>query len=167
MWVTAYSDASFKHGKGSWGIWLRSEQGRLVKAGTCPEWVDTNTTAEMCAGYVALFLAHRTWPKMTHLCLNSDCQATVGYLATKCTQEPSRESMRRIQKLVRDFCAGHGRIYIRTKHVKGHMRGDDVRTYLNHQVDRIAGDGKSRRVDSVTLLSPARSRNTAPAPVRD
>lgn len=133
MWVTAYVDASFKDGKGGWAIWLRSELGRLTKSGPCPVRVQDNTAAELYAALVAIVRTREIWPGTTGICLNSDCQTVVNCLEGPVLSNPQHAA---IQAAIQ---AGSKGLWLRGKWVKGHSKKDGVRSYLNTQVDLMAG----------------------------
>lgn len=143
MWVTAYCDASFRNGRGFWAIWLKSQLGRIVRHGECPEWVDVNTAAEMWAAYTAIKVAKEEFSGVTGVLVVTDCNSTSRFLWPWSTK-PSRESMRRIQQLVIGFQEQRN-LRIRTKHVKGHQSGNDTSAYLNRKVDELASGRKDTR----------------------
>lgn len=62
MWVTLYTDASFRS-QGGWGIWLRSELGRIVRSGECPKAVDDSAAAEMYAALKGIEICLENWPE--------------------------------------------------------------------------------------------------------
>lgn len=136
MWVTAYTDAGFKKGKGTWAIWLRSELGRVVECGKCPDFVDTSTSAELWAAWTAVLRARETWSSTRGVLVNSDCLTVVEALRPDACKEYNRDSFSSVRRLVFEFLELH-EMRIRTKHVRGHGNGKNVRSYLNNQVDLL------------------------------
>jgi ribonuclease HI len=136
MWVTAYTDASFRDGRGSWAVWLRSGEGRIVQKGQCPPETDTSTGAELYAVWMAVKLATESWPQTAGVFINADCQAVLKAL-WPWSKELSRQSLSTLQKQIIDFTVQKN-VKIRTKHVKGHQLSSNVRAYLNNRADALA-----------------------------
>src|SRR5438309_4046837 len=77
MWVTAYTDASYRpisrerrraeraagipSHPGGWAVWVRSDLGRIVRNGPCPDFVHDSNSAELYAVYMAVKLTIETW----------------------------------------------------------------------------------------------------------
>ena len=139
MWVTLYTDASFNGTEGTWAIWLRSEKGRIVKSGKCPATVDDNNAAEMYAVLVGVTVALREWAvtdKIFGIQINSDSHVvcTALYQWSKPNRHPT---IARIQTKIRAILTEQD-IRVRAKHVRGHQRSDNVRSWLNNRCDRMA-----------------------------
>jgi ribonuclease HI len=133
FWVTLYCDASFSgQDGGAWGVWLKSEKGRIQRRGRCPKWVRDALEAEFYAAEVGIRLAVEEW-QAQGVQVNSDCMAVVTGLGSG-YRWSSRKSIRQVQDRIFKLGAR-----IRTKHVKAHTGGQDTRSYLNRQVDRLAG----------------------------
>lgn len=137
FWVTLYCDASYspKDG-GAWSIWLRSEKGRIIDSGKCPESVRCPTSAELYAAKIGVQVAVREWGAQG-VQINTDCSAVVGALGSG-----YRWFGRKDLRVIQDEILRAG-ARLRTKHVKGHTKGADVRSYINRQVDKLAN--KSRK----------------------
>ncbi len=132
MLVTIYTDASFKDGLGGWAVWIRSNEGRIVKAGRCPPYVTNALQAEVCAIYCGLHLAVKAWPHATAFLVRTDCQG-----ACFDPRRPHRsEQLDRLRQLM-SAVLGDRRLH--HKWVKGHQRGNGVQAYLNRQCDLLAG----------------------------
>lgn len=151
MWVTAYTDASFKERKhggtgGGWAVWLRSELGRVVDSGPAPAEIDDSLSAELYAVYRAIARArsHFGDSKVTGVQINSDCLAVRSYIWPWSNGKTARPSLRYVKELIaqeRDRKnSGLRPILLRFKHVKGHQ-GDtgETRAWLNNKVDGYAG----------------------------
>lgn len=137
MWVTLYSDASLREGISGWGVWLRSERGRIVEKGRCDDWVNDINAAELFAVYKALELTVAAWPETKGMQVNTDNQVVLRSL-WPWSPAHSHPTIKRAQDLVRELLKKH-EIRVRTKHVKSHQKGDDVRSWLNNRCDKLAG----------------------------
>ena len=115
-WVTAYTDASFRAGKGGWAIWLRSSAGRVVRRGECPLSICDSTEAELYAVLQAVKIAVEVWPTTCGVLINSDCK---GILRALWPWSPPlrRASLHALQDTARHFIEAHG-IRIRTKRIR-------------------------------------------------
>lgn len=124
-------------------MWLRSGYGRIVLAGQCPEYVEDSMAAETYAVYKAIEIATSNW-RLDGMQVNTDCGAILKSFWP--WSPPLKNPVhRKIQKMALRAAAENG-IHIRTKHVKAHTRGDDVRSYLNSRVDELSKK-KRREVD--------------------
>lgn len=137
MWITLYTDASFKQLTTGYGLWIKSSQQRIIKSGisrkpTC------STSAEMFAAWQGIKLVIKTHPHISGILLNSDNQYVVNSLNFKNHSIPCKnlliESFRQeIFKLLKKY-----NFKIRTKHVKGHQKSTNTKFYLNNQVDKLS-----------------------------
>ena len=143
MWVTAYTDASFKDGVGGWAIWLRSELGRVVLSGKCPETVTDNSLAEMYAIGKAIGTAKDTWSVTTGVQINTDHQGCITLLKRGDFSKPITSDLELLAWDIRAMVNNH-RLRLHLKHVKGHGNGRDIRSYLNNKVDGLAGKHTGR-----------------------
>lgn len=136
LWATLYTDASWCQDLGgAWAIWLRSEKGRIVQSGKCPPEIFDPTLAEFYAVLMGVQIASKAWAAQAVL-INSDCMAVVQGLGSKYRWSSSKAVRRLQDKILRT-----GPL-LRTKHVKAHTRGQDIRSYLNRQVDRLANQAR-------------------------
>jgi ribonuclease HI len=136
MWVTLYTDASFRT-RGGWGIWLRSEKGRIVRSGECPDTVDDSAAAEMFAALIGIEICLKSWPETKGIQVNSDCLMVVNGLYPW-SQPIRRKSIRVIQEKIREILKAK-ELRVMGKHVKGHSGTGNTRSWLNNQVDKLAG----------------------------
>lgn len=117
-------------------MWLRSERGRVVKSGKCPDTIQDSMCAELYAIIMAMELALTEWKDTKGIQLNTDCKSLVDRLYPWSPPFP-REDLESLRLKAREISDNAG-IRLRVKHVKGHSHGDGTRTYLNQQVDRIS-----------------------------
>jgi len=145
MWVTCYADASYSKRKGGgWAVWLRSDQGRVVRDGHCPAYVKSSIHAELAAIYAGMFLAVCTWGEHVEgITVNSD--SSVALDLVDCHADLSADpSARRLQERIRALVEKRS-LKIERRWVKAH-RDPEVGTaaYLNHQCDRRARKARAR-----------------------
>lgn len=147
FWVTAYTDASFSTTRKGWAIWLRSNEGRVVKNGECvSSLVADSVGAELWAILRAIETTLKTWPQTTGIQINSDCESILKFLwpwSPSLRNSLHRQIQLQIQTLVKQR-----KIKVHTKHVKGHQTPNDIRFYLNNQVDKLAGVAKE--IETIT-----------------
>lgn len=137
MFVTAYTDASF-HQRGGWAVWLRSERGRIVRQGKCPDTITDSFAAELWAIKQALEISVAEWPEGEVVLINTDCLAAIDGLQPGAPNF-GREELVDIQEAIESFVFANY-LTLRFKHVKAHTGQSDVRSYINRAVDQ-----KSRR----------------------
>jgi ribonuclease HI len=148
VWVTGYTDASFQRKTGgAWAVWLRSDEGRIVRSGTCPPYVRDSQAAELAAIYASVYLATKTWPATRGVLICSDCQGALAAAEVTAALASDR-AIRRLQQRLRDVIAA-ARVDLRLRWVKGHRpKSADTRAWLNHQVDRLAGKARRAALDA-------------------
>lgn len=141
MWVTLYTDAAYSHDDGSagWGIWARSELGRIVKHGKAPTWIDDVNAAEIYAIVTGVGLIVEAWPDVVGVQVNTDSSTALRAVAGKPT---NGKTIERCARMLEDLIEKY-KIVLRGKHVRAHGRGKDVRTWLNNAVDRLAAKGRT------------------------
>lgn len=141
MWVTLYTDASYSHHDhaAGWGIWARSEFGRIVKNGKAPDWIRDGNAAEIYAVVAGLEQIVETWPGVSGVLVNSDSEAVLRAIAGGTIRHGH---LQQCAKMMREISKKHG-IRLRAKYVRAHGRGKDVRTWLNNAVDRLASRGRT------------------------
>lgn len=143
FWVTCYTDASFSREGAGWGVWLRSNLGRLVRRGPCPAYVHSANEAEMAAIFAGLYLAHRTWGAAVRgIWIFTDSQAAIHVLTADPHGKRSTLGVARLRDKIRTFAEEHG-IELDLRWVKGHQKTNTQRAYLNGQCDRMAGAARS------------------------
>jgi ribonuclease HI len=136
MWVTLYTDASYNAEGGGWGIWAKSERGRIIESGRCPDTVTEAILAEMWAIVEGVQAIKQKWGEgLTGIHVKTDCQGAVT--ALKYRAKPCRrDDMRRIQERVRELLAPDTRIMVRW--VKGHQENKSTQAWLNNRVDGLS-----------------------------
>lgn len=119
-------------------MWLRSEEGRVVRSGPCPAYVMTSHQAELAAIFAGVYLAITSWPGRTrNVLVCSDCEGAL-YHARADSPLSRKTGTRRLQEKLRALLAEHS-VGLSLRWVKGHRPGsEDTRAYLNNAVDRLA-----------------------------
>lgn len=138
MDVTCYTDAAFDPRRGaSWAVWLRSDDGRVVRAGRCPDFVGTSTAAELSAVHVGIRIALAVWPgRVKRLVVRSDSRSALA--VAEGTSRPRDATLQRLQGRIRRLLAGHG-VTLECRWVPGHQRPSrNAAAYLNHRCDTLA-----------------------------
>jgi ribonuclease HI len=121
-----------RYEKAGWSVWLRSDRGRVVLKGECPPDIRDSTMAELYAAVQAVELAKQSWPETSAVLLNMDSTGAINKITGRVGDSG------KLLPLLRRLHS-HG-LKIRCKHIRGHRpSGDSVRTYLNQQVDKLAG----------------------------
>jgi ribonuclease HI len=135
--ATVITDASFCPFKsvGAWAAWIRIDgqpdaikQGGILPKGKVPD----STVAEVMAAGNGVWLAARAGA--THILLQSDCMAVI-HLIDKRAKAPRLLALW-AELLGMDTLAGVQNIEAR--HVKGHTRTADARSYVNRWCDETA-----------------------------
>lgn len=138
MWVTLYTDASWRSDRGSLAYWIRSDKGRIVEALSCPSEVRCNNTAEFAAIVVGVQRTLSLWDDVEGIQVNTDSQTAIAYLKFGV----DTQSLRR-----KDWLGYRTQLYemldqrnckVQFKFVKGHQRPTQVRAYINDRVDSLA-----------------------------
>ncbi len=142
--MTCYTDASFRRDKGRWAIWLRSDRGRIVKSGACPDYVKTSGAAELAAIYAAIYVAIRMWgDEVSGVLVRSDCQTAQDWLEGRARAR--QKDARRLISLTESLLREHG-VELRCRWVRGHQpRKRSTEAYLNDACDRLAARGWKQR----------------------
>lgn len=130
MWVTVYTDASWKHGKAGWAVWCRSILGRIVATGFL-ECV-SNMEAETVAVRHAIKIVLTQWPSVHGIQVNTDCLEVEQIIQPELSQLLS------------------GR-HIRFKHVKGHHNTGTTRSWINMRVDSLAKQARKNQRSSFSI----------------
>lgn len=135
--ITLYTDASLNVGYG----WAKVAYRGKCKAGEVYGTEEITSTdiheAEMMAMLIGIQKAHVKFPDLIGFFVNSDNLNCVqsfwnfGKYANYKTPKICLPIKEEILKIVGDR-------WIRTKHVKAHTRGKDVRSHMNRTVDRMA-----------------------------
>ena len=164
MWVTCYADASWsKRTGGAWAVWLRSDLGRVVRRGRCPDYVHGSAQAEIAAIYAGVFLAVKAWGEAVgHILVCSDCMSALDAIAKDA--KPSRDKgTRRLQQRLWDLVESVG-VELKTRWVKAHQAASvSTSAYLNVQCDKLANDERRTRSAKRGKKRRRRRRRRGPA----
>lgn len=137
MLVTLYCDASFdsRTRTGGWGVWLRSDEGRIIKAGPCPPYLRFSYEAELSAIFAGLWLACNTWEKTEAVLVRSDAQDALRIIVGR--QNAKHRAAKRLFFKIKDLCRDKN-VKIIPRWVKGHQAGSNTDAWLNRRVDELA-----------------------------
>lgn len=135
MLVTLYCDASWlpEHNVGGWAVWLRSEQGRVIRSGTTPDYCTMAFEAELAAVFAGIHLARRHWNDTSKVIVCSDCEQALWLMTGRLS--PSRYASSRLMSRIRKESK---EIRLVPKWVKGHRVTGGTDAYLNRRVDQMA-----------------------------
>jgi ribonuclease HI len=140
MWVTCYADASYRktaERRGTWGVYIRSELGKIEQSGFCPDWIDNNTVAELYAIFCAISLAKQAWKeKVTAILVCSDSQSALKWIGDWLQEGklPKRNDARNLLKEIGPLLY---KMTFRTRWVKGHQphQNKSVSAWVQRQCD--------------------------------
>lgn len=133
---------------GGWAVWARSDLGRVIRSGACPDYCTDSNDAELAAIYAGLYLVTRNWPQVTAVLVRSDSQVALAYL--EMSKPPRNAGARRLWRRIKDLLAQHP-LRLRTRWVKGHADPNaGTMAYLNNQCDKLA---KQARVGNARASS--------------
>jgi ribonuclease HI len=150
QWLSGYSDASFlpSTGHGGWGAWVRDDRTRVLVSGPTPQWVYGASGAELCGVFNAVknALEHLDAEKANIMVIKTDNQTVARFFGWNGGSIPTLTSVKgkdqtEFIKMVHDtydLCETH-RVKLVVTWVKGHNGTRDIKSYLNTQVDRMAG----------------------------
>lgn len=144
MIVTINTDASFTHkfNRGSYAMWIVSNQGRIKKAGMLKQEMKKPWEAEMQAIVNAVFVLRECgWEGIRKVICNTDCLNAI-HLFQNDVREIRYHSLlnKRSNKIVKRFISvvGPYREMIEFRHVKAHSGKNDARSYVNEWLDTQA-----------------------------
>lgn len=145
MLTTLYTDASYSSHteEGGWGVWARSDHGRLIKSGACPDYVSDSNDAELAAMFAGIHLIGQNWPGTKRILICSDSQVALGWVMDE-KRIVRRPGTARLQKKIRKVCIEHG-FAITPRWVKGHTGASTTQAYLNAKCDEFAGQARLRQ----------------------
>lgn len=141
MWITVYTDASWKPNQniGGWGMWARSDFGLIKKKGRFPKWVKCSNTGEMTAVFLAVKEIAAIWTKhnIDGILVCTDSATAISYL--KFDKDFKKENYNRkdwlfIREKLYQILDSHS-IKIKFRHVKGHQSSSTKQGWLNNMVD--------------------------------
>ncbi len=159
MWATCYTDASFTERASAWAVWLRAEDGRMIRHGPCPPYVHDSTGAELAAIYAGVVLATRRWGRsLEGVWVRSDSRGALD-LARPGSKTARVESHRRLQAKLHSLIEARG-VAIDCRWVRGHQAlAAGTQAYLNRMCDRLAV--RERKQAAAAATSPRRRRSRA------
>lgn len=117
-------------------MWLRSDVGRIVQYGKCPDYVRDSTDAELAAILVGLHVAIMKWPQTEGVKVYSDSTGAI-HLASRGSNLAQKPSTQRLQLKIRNILDSYG-VALKFQWVKGHRTDKTVKAYLNGICDRLA-----------------------------
>ncbi len=138
MWVTCYTDASYSPmSGGAWGVWLRSNLGRLKRHGRCPDYVRNSIQAELAAIFAGVHLSLARWGAAVEgILIRSDSQGALVWLEPD--RPPARDkALRKLQSKIHEAAGTHG-VTLSGRWVKGHQKTGSLEAFLNNQCDKMA-----------------------------
>lgn len=158
MRVTLYCDASWsdEHRVGAWAVWLRSGVGRIVRAGHCPAYCDSSTSAELAAIFAGMHIATTKWFDVTRILVRSDCKSALDAMLTPAAPA----SMQRLQNRIVTLIGMRG-ISVDPRWCPGHAGQGDTAGFVNNQVHRLAYDTMKQMVANLQSLEASRGPDCA------
>ena len=157
MLTILYCDASWYTDErcGGWGVWLKSDQGRVVTSGVIPAYVGRSHEAELAAIFAGIYLAMKEWPNTSRIIVRNDCGAALNLMAGKQLPKPRHVGAIRLIEKIDQF-----RPYVKLipRWVKGHQNTGTTEAWLNQRVDRMA------RLKAKIALEQVRQLSSAQAP---
>lgn len=135
VWATVITDASFcdKTKKAGWACWIRIDgiDHPIKRYGSFKEKVRKSTDAEQMAAVNGIFIAMKHGANA--FLLQSDCMMVVHLIDGTTKSRDVIDAWNR--KIARAGVLG---MPIRAKHVRGHTRTRDARSYVNRWCDEKA-----------------------------
>lgn len=143
MLTTLYTDASFCPDTvdGGWSIWARSDRGRIIRSGVCPDYVRDSNDAELSAMFAGIYLIGEQWPDTKRILICSDSKTALRWVLDE--ERSRRTATARLQQRIRKVCIKHG-FSITPRWVKGHSGANTTQAYLNRKCDEFAGRARRK-----------------------
>lgn len=135
-YVTIYSDAGFKDGKGTWAVWCRADHGRLVLHGKCPDEIVSITAAEAYAISIGVKNALHKWPQTKGFYIKTDSKDAIKALVNSKFGVKHKELMERL-KIAFDKLVEGRELKLKFSWVKGHQKNQTMQAWLNNKVDSL------------------------------
>ena len=170
MKTTLYTDASVDtHTRtGGWGMWAKSDIGRIVRGGVIhPKFCGDSTHAEMAAVFAGLHVVLRAWgDDLTEVLVRSDNNTVTRLLSSEGTRMRCYRRHPELKDLVDRITEKLGdKVRLIPAWVKGHQTGWSTPAYVNDECDRQA-----RRYRQVASLNAGPhstfTQNSATSPTR-
>lgn len=127
--ATVIVDASFcsRTKAAGWAAWIAHEGAKIKKSGQFKERPVNSTTAELLAALCGIWFAYQSGAR--DILVQSDCTAVIGAVQGRGGHA----------KQYRDAKLAHfPDASVRAKHVRGHTKTDDARSYCNRWCDSQA-----------------------------
>lgn len=152
---TVNTDASFSDNAqlGAWACWIRSSHYLVKEAGVFDHPVVNSSVAEILAFEQALllldqlissqdFLRHHRDNGRIKLFINTDSMWTIHALEGRVKRSKHLEVAKRIRSLTEPYI-------ISARHVRGHSRGHDSRSWVNNWCDQQARGLLRKRLEEI------------------
>lgn len=160
-WIAAYADASWSDSdkRGGFGVWIRTDDVRIVLSGPTPEKVRSSLHAEAAAVFAAVWTAREFFADVRGMTVRTDCMAVVNsFMADRCRDPLVQDWTQRATNMAK--AAG---IQLRVVWIKGHQsRKRGIGQWINGEVDELAGqarlDGQRRIRREAVQPSPPKAR---------
>jgi ribonuclease HI len=133
MLVTIYTDGGLSPVKGqAYAYYCRSYRGVVKAAVFIKHHFDTAEQVEAYAAFKGVEAAVMHWPEVSKIIINTDNIGVVDKLNDNVSPHGKRtiKIIKATKKLVNPG------VIIEARHVKGHQRSDNVRSYLNNWCDK-------------------------------
>lgn len=141
MRVTIYTDAS-RNDLCAWAFWARSDAGRIIENGLCPDDIQTVNEAEMFAILYAINAVRQDWPHTNRVLVKADNQHAIR-LYEDLNKLSKVETEARMQRAFWELTKDLKRV--RVEWVKAHTKKDTMQAYLNKQCDYLAKKARKRK----------------------
>lgn len=160
--ATVITDASFCHETraSGWAAWIKLDGGEAIKTGGRLTSPINSTMAEVMAAGNGAWLAAKAGA--THILLQSDCMAVIHCVKGQAQPGILKTLWQELQEM--PVMAG---VFVDARHVKGHGRIHDARTWVNDWCDRVAYqhmDGERARLRGSAGKKRRQSRSGGRAP---
>ena len=163
VWATVYTDAGFKDGQGTWGVWIRTLDERIIQNGICHEKITDSNLAEMYAILAGVIIVLRSYPDrdIDGILVKSDSQVALKWAMWNGgvrNNLPAAKMRARLWALL-----GERDCRLRCVWVKGHQHpGRGTPAYLNNQVDKLATGAREGQTGAVRQKVSDRSSAAGP-----
>lgn len=131
MFATLITDASHSGWIGTWAAWTVSDNQRHTKSGILKGPIRDSNEAELKAIANGLALTQSRFPEVKRILIQSDSLHALWVISGRIT--PVNPAEIETKKLI---CKRFSGIRLLTKHVKGHTRCKDARSFVNRWCDK-------------------------------
>lgn len=137
MWITIYTDASYKKGIASYAYWIRSNHGKIKHTDVIKAKTKDITYAELYAISRAIKHATKSWPGITGIRINCD-NLIVGKSLWPWSPKFKDTQLRQLQKNTQNYIKNR-KYRVIFKHIKAHQNSKKCsRAWLNNWCDTNA-----------------------------